>query len=151
MGSMNGRNGTGPNGKADHESDTHPEHAVEKAKNAGGENHALAGDGGEGGVDLFEQPGGRSRESLRLIQRAVRNGWKIDPKWLEAVPKETMRIMLSSKDERNRLRAAELMQAIHRDATNAAISLDKIERLDDGRATEHVAGQTVLKVEFDER
>ena len=39
---------------------------------------------------------------------------------------------------RDRLRAAEVLSAMHRDKVNAAIALDKIERLEGGQATERM-------------
>ena len=95
------------------------------------------GRNGRGGQGAVLDPH-HVRASLRMIQRAVNNGWNIKDEWLELIPAEAVEILTTSPDERNRLRAMELIQAMIRDATSAAVALDKIERLDDDRPTEIV-------------
>lgn len=102
----------------------------------GGNGHVDHGGGNGGILDPLDRT--RQRESLRLIQRAVHNGWHIKDEWLREVPKLAAKIMADSQDERNRLRAAQLLEDILARACDAAIALDKIERLDGGQATERV-------------
>ena len=76
---------------------------------------------------------------LRLLQRAVREGWQIPEGVMKAAPNTATRIMLNENASvRDRLRAAEVLTAMMRDKISAAIALDKMERLDDGKATERV-------------
>jgi hypothetical protein len=79
----------------------------------------------------------RIRSSLRVLQRAVDNGWNVPQNIIDIAP----RVVASILTDRNvgdstRLRAAEVLASMMRDRVNAAISLDKIERLDSGTATE---------------
>jgi len=77
--------------------------------------------------------------ALRLLQRAVREGWQIPEGVMKAAPNTATRIMLNEGAPlRDRLRAAEVLASMHRDKINAAIALDKIERLEGGQATERV-------------
>ena len=91
--------------------------------------------GGEGGLQLMEQSGGRVRRSLQIIQRAAENGWLIKDEWLEALPKVAVQIAATG-NPREKLRALEVLRAMMRDRVDAAVMLDKIERLDAGEATE---------------
>lgn len=81
----------------------------------------------------------RVRSSLRTLQRAVENGWEVPQNLIQAAPLIVGTIL----SDRNmsaaaRLRAAEVLSAMVRDRVNAAIALDRIERLDEGSATERV-------------
>lgn len=77
--------------------------------------------------------------ALRLLQRAVREGWQIPEGVMKAAPNTATRIMLNENaPHRDRLRAAEVLAAMMRDKVAAAIALDKMERLDDGQATERM-------------
>ena len=79
----------------------------------------------------------RIRSSLRVIQRAVENGWDVPLQIIDAVPKVIAKVMLNDNSTfRDRIRAAEVLASLVRDRLNAAVSLDKIERLDGGEATE---------------
>ena len=91
--------------------------------------------GGVGG--LFEQPGGRVRESLVLIQRAATGGWNIPPKWFDTLPQIAAQIALDTDaPKRDRLRALEVLRAMARDRLDAAKELDHVERLASGEATD---------------
>jgi hypothetical protein len=58
---------------------------------------------------------------------------------MEQAPEICSRILSDDMAQpRDRLRAAEVLAAMARDKVNAAIALDKMERLDDGEATERV-------------
>ena len=98
--------------------------------------------GGEGGTapSIMQQPGGRVRESLRVIQRAVVNGWKIPDDWLKTLPQVAATIAADpNRTDRDRLRALEVLRGMAGDSVQAAIALDKIERLDNGDPTERVS------------
>jgi hypothetical protein len=84
-------------------------------------------------------PDRTAASALRLLQRAVREGWQIPEGVMKAAPNTATRIMLNENaPHRDRLRAAEVLAAMHRDKVNAAIALDKIERLEGGQATERM-------------
>lgn len=81
----------------------------------------------------------RVRSSLRILQQAVENGWDIPQNIIDVAP----RVVASILSDRNtaastRLRAVEVLGAMMRDRVSAAIALDKIERLNEGMATERV-------------
>ena len=79
------------------------------------------------------------RESLRMLKQALSNGWDIPADWKGALPKLCMKIALDEKrGDRERLRAMEVLRSMNRDNLAAAESLDKIERLDLGMATDRI-------------
>jgi hypothetical protein len=79
----------------------------------------------------------RVRSSLRTLQRAVERGWEIPQNIVDAAPLIVASILTDKNAAMSaRLRAAEVLAAMARDRVNAAISLDKIQRLDSGTATE---------------
>lgn len=79
------------------------------------------------------------KASLRLLQRAVTAGWKIPDAVMEQAPDICARILNDDLSQsRDRLRAAEVLAAMMRDKVTAAIALDKMERLEDGEATDRV-------------
>ena len=88
--------------------------------------------GGNGGTAI-------SRQSLAMIKSAVVNGWDIPDKWKQALPSLCLKMALDdSRGDRERLRAIEILRAMQRDNLDAAQALDKVERLDQGQATERV-------------
>lgn len=90
-------------------------------------------------VPVLDEPPNRQRAALRLLQRAVTQGWEIPEAVWRAAPGICARILANEgATARDRLRAAEVLAAMARDKVNAAIALDKMERLDDGEATERV-------------
>ena len=77
------------------------------------------------------------RESLRIIEMAVRHGWDVPAEWRQSLPQVAARIAADHKaTDRDRLRALQVLQAMARDRVDAAALLDKIERLDSGQPTE---------------
>jgi len=88
---------------------------------------------------VLDEPESRQRSALRLLQKAVNHGWEIPEAVWRAAPGICARILANDAAQpRDRLRAAEVLAAMARDKVNAAIALDKMERLDDGEATERV-------------
>ena len=88
---------------------------------------------------IVDEPPQRMKESLRLLQRAVSEGWQIPEAVWGAAPRICTRILADENaTPRDRLRATEVLAAMARDKVNAAIALDKIERLEGGDATERV-------------
>lgn len=79
----------------------------------------------------------RVRSSLRTIQQAVEQGWNIPAHVMEAIPRIVSEILFDeSASTRDRLRAAEVIASLVQSRVNAAVVLDKIERLDGGEPTE---------------
>jgi len=90
-------------------------------------------------IPVLDEPQTRQRAALRLLQRAVTHGWEIPEAVWRAAPGICARILANdAATARDRLRAAEVLAAMARDKVNAAIALDKLERLDGGEATERV-------------
>lgn len=73
-----------------------------------------------------------------MMLRAMKEGWQIPDGMLEACPKIASKIALESKTEREKLRAIEVLAAMRRDNIAALQAIDKVERLDSGKATERV-------------
>ena len=77
------------------------------------------------------------RSSLIVIQRAVENGWNVPQRIIDQVPEIVAQIMNDGlAPVRDRLRATEVLASLVKHRVEAAIALDKIERLDGGEATE---------------
>ncbi len=93
--------------------------------------------------NLPEWAGGKGetpdRSSLSLIRQAVSNNWEIPDTWKAALPAMCAKIASDeSKGDRERLRAVEILRAMQRDNLDAAQVLDRVERLDQGRATDRI-------------
>ena len=81
----------------------------------------------------------QSRESLRLLHRAIKDQWQIPSEWKDALPNLCLQIAMDeNKGDRERLRATEILRSMSRDNLDALQILDKIERLDGGEATERI-------------
>jgi len=77
------------------------------------------------------------RSSLAVIKRAVENGWDVPQRIIDQVPEIVAQIMNDGvAPTRDRLRASEVLASLVKHRVEAAIALDKIERLDGGEATE---------------
>ena len=97
----------------------------------------------ENSENLPEWAGGQgaapSRAALATIRRAVSNDWDIPDAWKAAPPAMCAKIASDeSKGDRERLRAIEILRAMQRDNLDAAQVLDRVERLDEGRATDRI-------------
>jgi uncharacterized protein (UPF0147 family) len=80
---------------------------------------------------------GHEREHLRMLRRAIVEGWEI-PDHIKSRAPEVVASILENGNDRERLRAAEVLAAMKRDNVNNLIALDKIERLEDGTATDRI-------------
>lgn len=79
------------------------------------------------------------RQALAMLKQAVTNQWEIPEEWKQALPRFCMSIVMDrSKGDRERLRASEILRAMSRDNIDGLQVLDKLERLDDGSATERI-------------
>lgn len=81
---------------------------------------------------------GHERAGLRLIRRAIHGRWQIPDLLLEQLPKHVISLLVNARNEREKLRAAEVLVAMNRDNIAALVHADKIERLDSGKATDRV-------------
>ena len=93
--------------------------------------------------NLPEWAGGKgetpARSSLTMIRQAVANNWNIPDAWKAGLPAMCAKIASDdSKGDRERLRAIEILRAMQRDNLDAAQVLDRVERLDEGRATDRI-------------
>ena len=93
--------------------------------------------------NLPEWAGGQGetpdRQSLSMIRRAVTNNWDIPDSWKAALPAMCAKIATDEKKgDRERLRAIEILRSMQRDNLDAAQVLDKVERLDEGQATDRI-------------
>ena len=100
--------------------------------------------GGQGGATQLGQRDEELQTDLKMIQRALRDGWlkpwQVDPKVLEALPNIAVESLTRSRekgDERCVLRAVETLRGFHADNMKLAEMCDKAERLDAGESTEN--------------
>ncbi len=81
----------------------------------------------------------RVRETMRLWERAIADGWEFPEGTLRAIPGFCVRVMQDpNRSDRDKLRAAELLASLKRDNLATLIAYDKAVRLDSGEATERV-------------
>jgi hypothetical protein len=82
---------------------------------------------------------GRVRSDLRLVMRAIREGWAIDPVIKRAVIARASRVLANpDSKERDVSRASNTLLSIERLAIDAAAQEDKMARLDAGEATDRL-------------
>jgi hypothetical protein len=81
---------------------------------------------------------GHERAGLRLIRRAIHGRWDIPDVLLEQLPKHVTALLVGARNDREKLRAAEVLVSMNRDNIAALVHADKIERLDSGKATDRV-------------
>lgn len=78
------------------------------------------------------------RAGLRLIRRAIHGRWDIPDVLLEQLPKHVTALLVNARNDREKLRAAEVIVSMNRDNISALVQADKIERLEAGLATDRV-------------
>ncbi len=81
---------------------------------------------------------GHERASLRLIRQAIANGWDIPEVMAQQLPRQVIALLVNARNDREKLRAAEVLVAMRRDNLAALAAADKIQRLDAGGATERI-------------
>lgn len=80
-----------------------------------------------------------TRSGLRLLQRAVNNNWEIPDYVVSGIPKLLAQLLANPKAHmRDRLRLIEVIATLARDNISLAVSLDRVERLEAGKATDHI-------------
>lgn len=86
------------------------------------------------------------RESLVMLQRAVRGRWKLADEWYEELPKVAAGIAASPKAKhRTRLAALRLLHLMSRDGLDAAIALERLHA--EGEMVEQLVALTYKIVE----
>jgi len=78
------------------------------------------------------------RAGLRLLARAIHGGWDLAPELLRDLPRVATHVVATARNDRERLRAIEVLVAMQRDNLAALQVADKVERLDGGQPTELV-------------
>jgi hypothetical protein len=87
--------------------------------------------GGVGG-NAFER-----RQHLRTLEALVYQGWQIPPEVFASIPKALRDIADSTEQStRDRIRASEALSHLAQQMADAAVQLDRINRLDAGLATD---------------
>lgn len=81
---------------------------------------------------------GHERAGMILIRQAIRHRWDIPDVLLEQLPRQVTALFVNARNDRERLRAAEVIVAMNRDNISALVAADRIERLESGTATERV-------------
>jgi hypothetical protein len=82
---------------------------------------------------------GRFRAELRLLTRAIREGWDVDPVFKRAAIQRTAQVLADpTANRRDVARATNTLMAIDRLALEAAVEGDRMERLEAGEATDRV-------------
>ena len=76
-----------------------------------------------------------ARQGLQMITTAVINGWDIPTMIMREAPKYCAQILVNG-DNREKLRAMELINRMRDSNINAIVAMDRISRLDDGKPTE---------------
>jgi hypothetical protein len=80
------------------------------------------------------------RAGMRLLQRAVTEGWRIPEEVYKGAPVICAKILWNEQMPISyRLRASEVLSAMNRDKLQAAVALDRMERLENNEATERIA------------
>lgn len=92
--------------------------------------------------------GSAAIDTIAILRRAVVHGWDIPQQVMDAIPRIAAGIALSKdSDSRDKLRAIEVVQRLVRDRWEAAIELDRINRLNSGEATERIEIGTTITQE----
>jgi hypothetical protein len=81
---------------------------------------------------------GHTRADLRRLRQALAGGWDIPAELREQLPRVVVGMIRDARNDRDRLRAIEVLVAMQRDNVQAVALADRIERLDSGEATERV-------------
>lgn len=79
-----------------------------------------------------------SRAGMILVQQAIKGGWKIPEILFAQLPLQVTNLLVSARNDRERLRAAEVLLAMNRDNTQTLAIADKMQRLDMGQATDRI-------------
>lgn len=93
---------------------------------------------------------GHARQGMQLVQQAVKRGWKIPEVYYAELPPKLWQIIDNPlSPDRDRIRAMETLRSLNRDNLDAAIALDRMERLDAEQPTEGTA--VTVKVVYEDR
>ena len=96
--------------------------------------------GGEGGLRGDPAKRWLSRQHLRILEAAVYGGWQVPEEAYATIPVDLLSIAGDMQvSTRDRVRAAEALAALGKQRLEAAISYDRIMRLEAGEATSRVA------------
>lgn len=80
---------------------------------------------------------GQIRSSLAMVQKAVEGGWHIPDDWRRQLPAVAAAMAVDQAvPRRDRLRALQVLMTMQKHNVDAAVELDRMERLDADRPTE---------------
>lgn len=90
--------------------------------------------GGGGDCELISTD--HALSDMRTLRKAIRSHWQI-PAWLyERLALRLVDIIETSTVPREVVAAAKVLTAMHKDNVDAAVQVDKMARLDEGKVTE---------------
>lgn len=93
---------------------------------------------GSGG-DLFpKERDGHERETLRLLNRAVRCGWPVTGDGMRRAVEQVEAIIDKGQSDRETIAAAKVLVSMRASNIEGLALLDKLERLDGGEATDRI-------------
>ena len=90
--------------------------------------------GGRGDCELISKETPLS--DMRTLRHAIRSHWHIPLHLYARLAERLTEIVETSDVPREVVAAAKVLTAMHKDNVDAAVQVDKMERLDDGKATE---------------
>jgi hypothetical protein len=91
---------------------------------------------GRGASDLVRPD--KPRGDLRLLRRAILNGWQIPEEVYATLPRIVLGILTNSQTGREKLAAIRALTTMHKDNVDTFVAADRSERLDEGKATERI-------------
>jgi hypothetical protein len=91
---------------------------------------------GKGASELVRPD--KPRADLRLLERAIRQGWDIPEEVYRSLPRIVVGILTGSQTAREKLAAVRALTTMHKDNVDTFAVLDRSTRLDEGLATERI-------------
>ena len=91
---------------------------------------------GRGASELVRHD--KPRGDLRLLERAIRQGWDIPTEVYRSLPRIVVGILTGSQSAREKLAAVRALTTMHKDNVDTFAVLDRSARLDEGKATERI-------------
>ena len=97
---------------------------------------------GKGASELVRPD--KPRADLRLLERAIRQGWDIPEEVYRTLPRIVVGILTGSQTAREKLAAVRALTTMHKDNVDTFSVLDRSTRLDEGLATERIELKPVV-------
>lgn len=90
--------------------------------------------GGGGDCDLIGKE--HALSDMRTLRHAIRQHWQIPANLYGRLAQRLTEIVETSTVPREVVAAAKVLTAMHKDNVDSAVQVDKMDRLEDGKATE---------------